>query len=90
MECHLAEGKSLRLCKRNWLGIDLVTTMHNMGSQCIVMVCWEHLAEPFIREFFNSHLIKLEWTMFPASYFCGTVDTRSLVPVVVANSKPSG
>ncbi|KAI3371832.1 hypothetical protein L3Q82_006714 [Scortum barcoo] len=46
----------------------------------IVRVCWEHLAEPSVREVFNSHLrksfsqipreagdIESEWTMFSAS-----------------------
>ncbi|KAI3352928.1 hypothetical protein L3Q82_019491 [Scortum barcoo] len=47
---------------------------------CIVRVCWERLAEPSVREVFNSHLrksfsqipreagdIESEWTMFSAS-----------------------
>ncbi|KAI3373040.1 hypothetical protein L3Q82_006340 [Scortum barcoo] len=48
--------------------------------KCIVRVCWERLAEPSVREVFNSHLrksfsqipreagdIESEWTMFSAS-----------------------
>ncbi|KAI3374576.1 hypothetical protein L3Q82_021156 [Scortum barcoo] len=67
----------------------------------IVRVCWERLAEPSVREVFNSHLrksfsqipreagdIESEWTMFSASIVdkCSkVVDARSLVPVVGGN-----
>ncbi|KAI3358712.1 hypothetical protein L3Q82_015123 [Scortum barcoo] len=72
----------------------------------IVRVCWERLAEPSVREVFNSHLrksfsqipreagdIESEWTMFSASIvdaWFEVVDARSLVPVVVAIPEPGG
>ncbi|KAI3376691.1 hypothetical protein L3Q82_017116 [Scortum barcoo] len=66
----------------------------------IVRVCWERLAEPSVREVFNSHLrksfsqipreagdIESEWTMFSAS-IVDAVTVRSLV--VDARRSPIG
>ncbi|KAI3352225.1 hypothetical protein L3Q82_005588 [Scortum barcoo] len=56
----------------------------------IVRVCWERLAEPSVREVFNSHLrksfsqipreagdIESEWTMFSASIVDAAMAVRS-------------
>ncbi|KAI3364282.1 hypothetical protein L3Q82_011087 [Scortum barcoo] len=64
----------IRWQRRNW-------KLDRPGRpKCIVRVCWERLAEPSVREVFNSHLrksfsqipreagdIESEWTMFSAS-----------------------
>ncbi|KAI3356100.1 hypothetical protein L3Q82_017365, partial [Scortum barcoo] len=60
--------------------------------KCIVRVCWERLAEPSVREVFNSHLRTLSpsgpCSLPPLSTLqFEVVDTRSLVPVVAGTPR---
>ncbi|KAK3540105.1 hypothetical protein QTP70_025798, partial [Hemibagrus guttatus] len=71
--------------------------------KCIVRVCWERLADPSVREVFNSHLresfnqiprevgdIESEWTMFSSAIVDAAIRSWSLVPVAAAIPKHSG